>query len=185
MQHNPPQGFREDIRLIGANETSNVSAIKINAAGTIMKINDESVPLTVDGAVTFTETVAHSGGVYTPVETQAGETDTLVAADSGKVIICTRTSTTQTFTLPSAAVAGLMFTFVTTSAASEVKINPITGQTIQTKATVDQGASVAPAAGTGIKNTAATNVVGDFITLISDGTTGWVTIAQSGIWASQ
>jgi type IV secretory pathway ATPase VirB11/archaellum biosynthesis ATPase len=79
----------------------------------------------------------------------------------------------------------LTFTFRATSAGSEILINPVAAQTISLKATVDAGASIVTAGGTGIKNTAATNVVGDFITLIADGGTEWHMIGQSGIWASQ
>lgn len=110
-------------------------------------------------------------------------TETLTALDSGRITVCTRTSTTQVFTLPVAAV-GLIFQFVTTSAASEVLVNPGNGTDVfQIKATND-GASVVTAAGVGIKNTAATNVVGDSIWLV--GTLGvWISIGQSGIWATQ
>ncbi len=110
-------------------------------------------------------------------------TETLTTTDSGRITVCTRTSTTQVFTLPVAAV-GLIYQFVTTSAASEVLVNPGNGTDVfQIKATND-GASVVTAAGVGIKNTAATNVVGDSIWLV--GTLGvWISIGQSGIWASQ
>src|SRR5258706_16340819 len=50
-------------------------------------------------------------------------TETLSVLDSGRITVCTRTSTTQVFTLPVAA-PGLIFQFVTTSAASEVLVNP-------------------------------------------------------------
>ncbi len=110
-------------------------------------------------------------------------TETLTATDSGRITVCTRTSTTQVFTLPVAA-PGLIYQFVTISAASEVLVNPGNGTDVfQIKATND-GASVVTAAGVGIKNTAATNVVGDSIWLV--GTLGvWISLGQSGIWASQ
>lgn len=150
------------------------SAGNIKAGGTLV----------VTGATTISGLVSSTGGRAAQPEIQAGD-DTLVAADSGKVFICTKTSATQTFTLPAATVP-CVFTWVTTSAASEVLINPASSSdTIQIKATVDQGASVVTTAGTGIKNTAATNVVGDNITLVSNGLTAWIMIGQSGIWASQ
>lgn len=195
--YNGPQAFREAIRIVGANETVDVPLAELNAAGTALTLNSAAVATTIAGAVTLSGAVTMSGavamsGVLTntsgkidKVTSTSASTLTLTSADSGSTVICTKTSATQTFTLPSAATAGLRFTFVTTSAASEVLVNPVTAQTIQIKATVDQGASVVTAAGTGIKNTAATNVVGDSIMLISDGGTAWISIAQSGIWASQ
>lgn len=179
MQHNANQSFRENIRLQSGDGLSDVPVLEISQTGTSITLNSGAIPLTIGGVV------AHSGGVKRVAALNASATQTLTAADSGSVIIASKTSATQTFTLPSAAVAGLNFTFVTVSAAGEVLINPITGQTIQLKATVDQGASVVTSAGAGCKNTAATNVVGDSIQLISDGVTGWVTINQSGIWATQ
>ncbi len=126
--------------------------------------------------------VGGSGNLITVVSSSAGPT-TYTTQDSGTLTICTRTSTTQTFVLPVAA-AGLVFQFVTTSAASEVLVNPGNASDVfQIKATND-GASVVTAAGVGIKNTAATNVVGDSIWLVGN-TGGWISIGQSGIWASQ
>lgn len=45
--------------------------------------------------------------------------------------------------------------------------------------------TAATAASTGIKNTAATNVVGDFVTLVSDGVTTWYMTSVAGVWASR
>jgi hypothetical protein len=107
------------------------------------------------------------------------------ATNNGTVFIGTLGSGNQTYTLPSAATGGLSFTFIAGSAAGELLVNPNGTDTISIKATVDQGANVTTAAGVGIKNTAATNVLGDFVTLISDGVSKWWMIGQSGIWASQ
>jgi hypothetical protein len=107
------------------------------------------------------------------------------AANSGAVFLSTKASGNQTYTLPSAVTPGLVFTFLTGSAAGEVLINPVGTDTLTIKATVDQGASIVTVTPLGIKNTAATNVVGDLITLISDGISNWWMIGQSGIWATQ
>ena len=115
---------------------------------------------------------------------------TLTAADSGNTYYCTASSGTQTFTLPAAA-SGLEFTFVCGHASGEILITPVTGDAIRTMAFAAIGAdadtgAVAPAAGTGIKNTAATNVVGDNITLRCLDATTWQGISMpQGIWASQ
>lgn len=112
---------------------------------------------------------------------------TLVATESGAMVVATKTSATQTFTLPAATVAGCTYTFKVGNGAEagEILINPGAGYVIQCKATNDSGAEVRPAAGTGIKNTAGTNVDGDYITLVADGVVTWHTVAQSGIWAGQ
>lgn len=146
-------------------------------------LDGATYPSLAASIVTGTSKIAGSGAQAIVSNSSAGPT-VYTAQDSGVLTVCTRTSTTQTFTLPVAA-AGLIYGFVTTSAASEVLINPGNGTDVfQIKATVDQGASVVTAAGVGIKNTAATNVVGDLIWLV--GITGvWVMTGQSGIWASQ
>lgn len=144
-------------------------------------LDGATYPSLAASIVAGTNKVAGSGNAAM-VATNAA-TETLTATDSGRVTICTRTSTTQVFTLPVAAL-GLVFQFVTTSAASEVLVNPGNASDVfQIKATND-GASVVTAAGVGIKNTAATNVVGDSIWLVGN-VGGWISVGQSGIWATQ
>ena len=172
----------------GGAQLLRVVLIETNQTGTFnLSFEEASIdathPSLAASIVAGASKVAGSGNTAVVSTSSAGPT-VLTATDSGRITVCTRTSTTQTFTLPVAA-AGLTFQFVTTSAASEVLINPGNGTDVfQIKATVDQGASVVTAAGVGIKNTAATNVVGDSIWLV--GVTGtWIMIGQSGIWASQ
>jgi len=106
-------------------------------------------------------------------------------AQNGKTVIATKASGTQTFTIPAASTAGLTYSFICGHASGEILINSAnSSDTFSIKAS-EGGASVVTAAGTGIKNTAATNVLGDHITLISNGATGWYGVAQSGTWASQ
>ncbi len=116
----------------------------------------------------------------------AAVSETLTAQDNTRITIATLGSGTQTFLLPSAAIPGLSFTFVCGSAAGEILVNPATGlgQNFSIKAS-EGGASVVTAVNTGIKNTAATNVLDDRITVVSDGLLTWWAIMQSGIWASQ
>lgn len=143
--------------------------------------------LTVNGAATFASTVTISGATASlrPVEATTAETEAVSAAESGKVFVQTRSSTTVTYTLPAAA-AGLTYTFVCGHADSEILITPATGDAIVTKIhAAENGTALAPAAGTGIKNTAGTNVAGDCITLVAlDGTT-WYGVGMTGVWASQ
>ena len=110
---------------------------------------------------------------------------TLAEADSGKTIIATLNAT-QTFTLPSAAKAGLKYTFVTGHVDGDVTIAMNGNDTVTCKAedAAEPTVAVATSAGDGIINTGGTNVVGDRITLISDGVSKWYAVAQSGIWAS-
>jgi len=140
---------------------------------------------TFTGTNTFTGATVLSGGLSVPVEATTAETEAVVASESGKVFVQTRSSTTVTYTLPEAA-PGLMYTFVCGHANSEINITPAAGDAIVTKIhSAQDGTALAPAAGTGIKNTAATNVAGDSITLVClDGTT-WYGTSIVGLWASQ
>jgi len=159
------------------------------------KAVDLDSTLNVAGAVTLQSTVAVtgaitatggiSGGITLPVEATTAETEAPSAAESGKVFVQTRSSTTVTYTLPAAA-AGLTYTFVCGHADSEILITPAAGDAIVTKIHAAQdGTALAPAAGTGIKNTAATNVAGDSITLVALDATTWYGTSIIGLWASQ
>lgn len=142
----------------------------------------------VVGNVTGNVTGAISGsiaGVTLPTEAVTAETEAVQAAESGKVYVQTRASTTVTFTLPAAA-AGLTYTFVCGHADSEILITPQTGDAIVGKTHgAENGTGLAPAAGTGIKNTAATNVVGDHCVLTALDATTWYMTSVAGVWASQ
>lgn len=144
--------------------------------------------VTLAGATALSGAVAFSGaqtGTRRAAEITTAATDTLTEAESGKVFICTATSGTQVFTLPSAATAGLEYTFVCGHADGEINISPITGQGIIGKTHgAENGAGIAVTNGADIKNTAASNVVGDFCTLVSDGGTNWYMVAVAGVWAA-
>jgi len=114
----------------------------------------------------------------------AAVTTSCMPSQSERAYIATLASGTQTFFLPSASPSGQTFTFICGSAAGEILISPRSNNTISVKAS-EGGANVTPTAGTGIKNTGATNILGDRVTLMSDGSTGWHAISQSGTWASQ
>lgn len=119
------------------------------------------------------------------VEAVTDETEAVSAAESGKVYVQTRASTTTTYTLPAAA-AGLTYTFVCGHASGETLITPAAGDAIVGKTHgAENGAGIAPAAGTGIKNTAASNVVGDHCTLVALDDTTWYMTSVAGVWASQ
>lgn len=141
--------------------------------------------LEVTGDLAVTGTTTTTGGVTKPVAAITDETEGVSASESGKVFVQTRSSTTVTFTLPAAA-PGLTYTFVCGHADSEIKITPAEGDAIVTKIhSAEDGTALAPAAGTGIKNTAASNVAGDAITLTALDTTTWYGTSIIGLWASQ
>jgi hypothetical protein len=146
----------------------------------------------VAGAATFTGATSFTGatnGIISPTVVGTDATYALTAAMSGGTWFATKGSATQTYTLPAVS-AGLKYTFICGHASGEILVNP-TGSVVTTITTFGAVGSdadtaiIATAAGTGIKNTAATNAIGDSITLISDGT-GWYSVGiTSGIWASQ
>jgi len=149
--------------------------------------DDQMVISGASGGVNIDGPVEIAGALTAVLMTEAttGETEAVSAAESGIVYVQTRSSTTVTYTLPEAA-AGLTYTFVCGHADSEILINVQTGDAIVTKTHAsDDGAALAPAAGTGIKNTAATNVAGDQITLVALDAVTWYGVAQAGVWASQ
>lgn len=140
-------------------------------------------PLAVNGPITA------SGAVRAPRPTVINLVPTAVSltlADASLVSVQTLASGTQTYTLPLASAApGAVFTFICQHASSEILVTPNAADQVSIKGLVDQSTSVKPAAGTGVKNTAATNVIGDHLTIVSDGVNTWYALAQAGIWASQ
>lgn len=134
----------------------------------------------ISGAAAFTSTV-YGVKPYVANDVSAA-TVAVTAAQSGGIFIATKGSATQTYTLPAVA-AGLIYTFIAGDAAGELLVNP-TGSVVMELKASEGGATIATVAGTGIKNTAATNVKGDSITLVCDGAKWW-TSNQSGTWASQ
>ena len=149
----------------------------------ISKLEEGILPGNVEVAGNLTVTGALTGSF--PVEAVTDATRTVLAAESGTIFVQTRSSTTCIFTLPTPA-AGLTYTFVCGHASSEILFTPGTGKAIITKIhSAQDGTGLAPAAGTGIKNTAATNVIGDSITLVALNTTTWYGTSIIGLWASR
>lgn len=140
-----------------------------------------------DTGGTYASATVTAGAVSRPTTINLVPTTVALAAtDSARVSIQTLASGTQTYTLPLAALApGAVFTFICQHASSEILINPNAADQISIKGLVDHSTSVKPTAGTGVKNTAASNVIGDHLTLVSDGVNTWYEIAGAGIWASQ
>jgi len=129
---------------------------------------------TFTGAMAFT--LAPTGPQKRLVTDSAlvGATVVLTAAQSGQVFNNRATSGSPSWTLPTAA-NGLYYTFTNSDVTAGFTV---TGGTIKCKTT----ATGTTLSGTTLTNTQGTAVVGDFITLVSDGTV-WRTVAQSGIFA--
>lgn len=136
------------------------------------------------GNVTAPGTIAATGAITGPTvrsvasSAAAGATVVLTAADSGKVLINASTSGSPSWTLPAKA-SGLHFTFICgnttagfTVTASDAVIHFKTSAsgTVLTSTTT-------------LTNTQATAIVGDFISIVCDGTAWWMT-AISGIFAA-
>lgn len=115
---------------------------------------------------------------------------TVLEGDSNGVFLAAKTSGSHTFTLPKAGTVnllnrnGLTYSFVLADVNTQLLITPIGSDKITMKVS-EGGAALSPAGGTGVKNTTATHVLGDRVTLVSNGTDTWFALEQSGTWASQ
>lgn len=115
---------------------------------------------------------------------------TVLEGDSNVVFLANKSSGSHTFTLPPAGTSGplyrngLVYTFVLGNTGTQLLVTPAGTDKIVMKVS-EGGASLAPAGGTGVKNTTATHVLGDRLTLVSNGVDTWIAIEQSGTWASQ
>lgn len=159
----------------------------------ILQFRPQNPQVRVAGTLSFRDLAGTSVGAVAsarPSIVTTAATRTLLATECGAVIVGTATSGTQVFTLPAVANAGCMFTFITGHASGEVqfKTPAVLTCVLTTFAAVGADADTAIVTDTscegGIKNTAATNAIGDSITIISDGTQ-WIGVGiASGIWAS-
>lgn len=105
---------------------------------------------------------------------------------SGTTFITNRTSTTTTYTLPAAQTPGLRFTFILGNVGTELLINPIGTDTISIKGSNTAAApNITTVSPLGIKDTLATHILGDVMSLVSDGVNQWKMVHMSGTWATQ
>lgn len=118
-------------------------------------------------------------------------TRTLLVSECGAIVVGNATSGTQTFTLPGVANTGCTFTFVAGHASGEILVNAAAVATCvitsfaAVGADADTGIVTDTSCETGLKNTAATNAIGDSLTITADGTR-WLGVGiTSGIWAAQ
>lgn len=138
-----------------------------------------------EGAVVMTSTLAVTGAITGPRVSNVinsalvGATVALTAAQSGSNCINISTSGSPSWTLPANAVAGIEFTFIcgnttagftVTSASQVIHFKTSASGTVLTSTTT-------------LTNTQGTAIVGDFISIISDGTAWWMR-GISGIFAA-
>jgi hypothetical protein len=147
-----------ELELSGELEVQSGGEVEVLSGGT----------LDVQGTHQVTAGALHSRPVVTLTENA-----TLTAADSGKIIIAGAVD--LVITLP-ATVAGVYFTFCqqAVSAGTGLSISPNAADNI--------------AGGTDDKdyiNTGATDVLGDCLTIVGNGTTGWVVVEKGGIWVHE
>ena len=166
-----------------------IAAVVLGLEG--FRIYPTAVPIQHDNATGQLKTLDQDGATIKIIETAAvpqtlaSGSLTITPAMAGKTIIATEAGV-QTFTLPNAAtMPGARLTLINGNAGGEILITPSATGILSIKGLVDHSTSVVPAAGTGVKNTAATNVLGDHITIESDGVLTWHEVAGAGIWASQ
>jgi hypothetical protein len=176
----------ENYQPEAANQATITTAKNLSVGGTLAVTGTSAFT----GAVTFTATPVFTAGKPVGFQTDASAaTIAVTAAQTGTVFLATKGSATQTYTLPAVA-AGLTYTFICGHASGEILVTPTGSVTtvFTTFAAVGADADTAIVTlttGTGLKNTAATNAIGDSITLVSDGV-GWYGVGMtSGIWATQ
>jgi len=145
---------------------------------------------TVSGTLAVTGTATLTGpvtGIRHFGLIDASATFAVTAAMSGRTFLCTAAAGTQVFTLPAAATAGLIYTFVCGAGAAggEIRVGVFAGDNIigKTHGANDATGLVSTATTGLLLNTAGSNVVGDFVTLVSDGVTTWYMAAVAGVWS--
>lgn len=163
--------YVEVVRQDGLNTNKNVN-IGIAGAGSTATLSVGTGGISSTGPVT--------GGILVPVIQSAlvGATVVLTPAQSGSVFQNRSTSGSPSWTLPAATTNGLEFTFTTANTTAGFTI---TGAQVIHAKTSASGTAITST--TTITNTQATAVVGDAITIVSDGAVWWIT-AQTGIFAA-
>ena len=155
--------------------------IVLTTTGKLTITNTEAVTisgaLTVAGATGLNGAVLGDGGdslygVLSEIEIEPATSETLTAADSGKVFTNTAGQTITTFTLPAAA-AGLTFTFCDISA--------VAGEDVSILAVGDDTIN----GGTAAKRyECTTDAIPQAVTLTAIDATQWIVTSEVGTWAN-
>lgn len=150
---------------LNTQKASNLAGFLVDTSGNVTAPGT----LAATGAITGIRPVVNSAAV--------GATVALTAAQSGGVFINASTSGSPSWTLPTAA-SGLNYTFITGNTTTGFTI---TGAQVIHFKTSASGTVLTST--TTLTNTQGTAIVGDTISLVSDGTS-WYMTAISGIFAA-
>lgn len=163
--------YVEVVRQDGINTNKNMT-IGTKAGGSTASLTVGTGGINTTGPIT--------GGLLVPVVQSAlvGATVVLTTAQSGGVFQNRSTSGSPSWTLPAATTNGLEYTFVCANTTAGFTV---TGAQVIHAKTSATGTAITTT--TTLTNTQATAVVGDSITIVSDGAVWWMT-AQSGIFAA-
>lgn len=170
----PNRLLEKYVEVVGMGGINTLKSVTIGTKGAT-----STASLTV-GTGGINSTGPITGGVLVPVIQSAlvGATIVLTTAQSGGVFQNRSTSGSPSWTLPAATTNGLEYTFITANTTTGFTI---TGAQVIHAKTSATGTAITST--TTITNTQATAVVGDSLTIVSDGTAWWVT-AQTGIFAA-
>lgn len=161
-------------KLVSVQTSAGVEKMSVDNSGNVAVAGT----LAVTGATTFTGLVTMNGNVVVSAATALTPT----AAQSGTMFLLTGAA--PAVTLP-AAVLGLSYTFVFQQTAGNTQMTIATGTAsiIRAKTTGAGTTTINTTATTGsLRNTTATSLRGDLVTLVSDGT-DWYATATQGTWS--
>lgn len=174
VNYNEQGGARQviggSLDVISGGDLDIESGASLKIAGTA--ITPSAAELNILKGVTATAAELNTLDKTGKVNVQASGTLTLTAADHGNIYIATAAAGVV-FTLPPT-VAGLSFTFITgaLSSGTGLSLSPDSADSMNGGSdNVD------------LINTEATDVLGDCVTIVGDGTAGWWISSARGIWA--
>jgi hypothetical protein len=203
VEYEPGQANGDLVYLVVSNGKTELTSVPAGSTGQVLGFVG-GVPAwtaspaisgdqTITGALTVTGWSSLTGGLSTGALVETGTGSTLTVAKSGHLITCSAaTDAASNYILPAANVAGGMtFSFVLAASAlgsnRELRVNTPAGSDLiigTTLATAGAGIATTAGASHGVKNTHATAVRGDHVSLMSDGVNTWYMTSLAGIWAA-
>jgi hypothetical protein len=162
--------------------TAVVLDAKSYAGASLIKAANNGVsitaPTTITGTVGITGKVTYQGEVVHVAQKTQTKADnyTMTLADSGMVTYVTADAKVITLPATTASATFIIRNGGATDGAVAVNISPAADDKIQ-------GCGLTAADGKDLINTKATAKVGDSITLVGDGTDGWIIQDMTGTWA--
>lgn len=142
---------------------------------------DGTAPLALATSLTYLQKLIAGGSAYSVASVQDSASVVQTATDNGTITLpaVAAANAGQVVTIQNTAAAGAAKLQVRLAGASDKVFGGIYGASTGTLVTFGE------VAGKGIDNTKATALKGDFVVLMSDGSTGWWVIGGKGVWASQ